>query len=114
MLTLLQFRLINVPQLVHTGRLTSRNTFSKLDDSTNSCAPANCILCGNGFDLDDADSRIVRASIVLAVAKITDPCLESRAIEFVYLLAIRLYGRFAGNGCPLSSRVQERQIDLGI
>lgn len=73
-------RLVNVPQLVDARSLASRNALGKLDKATYCGPPRHSILCCLSLDPNDANAGVLRASVVLAVTKITDPGLQRRGV----------------------------------
>lgn len=75
-LTLLQLRLADVSELVHLRCLSGDHTLRDLQNLAKLCLPADCILGTLALDLDDCDSWVVWATIVLSVTKITDPSLQ--------------------------------------
>lgn len=87
-LTLAQLRLIDIPQLVDIRALSGNYTLRKLDKPTNSRPLRSRILRRKSSNLDSADSRVVRSAVVLAVAEVSDPRLERRAVVLVDELAV--------------------------
>lgn len=95
--------------------LTSDNSLGHLECATNSCPVAEGVLCSLGIDLDDDDSWVVWATIVLSVAEITNPCLESGAVVLVDGFAIGEELSLAGDGSPLAGRgVDKGKVDVRV
>lgn len=113
-LTLLALLLVHVPQLVNIWRGASRNTLRKFHKPTNSSALADGVLHGQGLDLDATNPRVVRATVVLAVAEVADPRLEGRAIVLVYNVAVCQDARLAGDAGPFARVVEEAEVDVWV
>lgn len=113
-LTLLQLRLLQVPQLVHLRGVTSHDTLGKLERTTNSRTPGDRILRGLGANLDDTDARVFGSTIMLAVAEVAEPGLEGRRIEGADLFAVGLNAGFTANRCPLARGVEETNVDFRV
>ena len=112
--TLLNLVCLDVPKLVHLGCLTSDNALGEFDSAANSCAPADGVLCSLAGDLDEANARVLRATIVLAVTKVTEPGLESGRVELLHAGTVGLDGSGAGDAGPLAGVVEESKVDLGV
>lgn len=113
-LTLLQFLLRNLSQLVHVRRLARDRAFGNLELSRDKVAFGNRIRRRLRGDLDDADTRILGPTVMLAVAKIAQPCLERRAVIFPDHVPVGDDVRCAADGGPLSLAVEEGHVDLGV
>ena len=106
----LQLLLIQVTQLVDLCRLTRQNALGDLDRATDRSPAGDGILRRLGSHLDDDDSRVVRSTVVLAVAEVAHPRLQCRAVVLVHFLPVRLNRRGARDGRPLAGAVQEAQV----
>lgn len=82
-LTLLQLVRIQLPQLVHLGALSRYGTLGHLHSTTQHVLVVDCVCCRLCSNLDDANSWVVRSTIVLAVTEVTDPSLQSRRVVFL-------------------------------
>lgn len=51
---------------------------------------------------------------MLAVSKVSDPCLQSGRVILPHLLAVGLDGGFAGNGGPFAAAGKEGEIDVRV
>lgn len=111
---LVELLLVQVPQLVHTRCLASCHTLSELHKAADSSLLAHSILRSNGLDLDNTDSWVVWATIVLAVTEVTDPCLESGRVVLVDDAAVSLDASLAGKGSPFAGVVQEAEVDVRV
>lgn len=74
-LPLLHLSLADMPQLVHTRRLSSRNTLGQLHEATNRSPPRDSILSGASPYANDTDAWVLWAAVVLAVTEVADPSL---------------------------------------
>lgn len=113
-LTLLELRLVEVSELVDLGGLTSGNTLGELDkvaESTSSRS-GDGVLSSLGLDLDEDDSGVLRATVVLAVTEVTQPGLEAGGVVLADLLAVGLNGGNTGDGSPLAGGLEEGQVDV--
>lgn len=111
---LLELLLIQVSQLVDLWCLTSDDTLGELGKSTNSCPVADGVLRSLSSDLDDNDSWVIWTAIVLAVAEVTNPCLECWRVVLVHLLAVGLDLGLAGNRGPLAGWGEEADVDVWV
>jgi len=112
--TLLNLVRLDVPKLVHLGCLASDHTLGELNGATDSRAPADGVLCGLAGDLDEANARVLRATVVLAVTEVAEPCLESGRVELLNTGAVGFDGGSAGDAGPLAGVVEEGEVDLGV
>jgi hypothetical protein len=103
-----------VPKLVHLSSLASDNALGELNGAANGCAPADGVLCGLAGDLDEANARILRATIVLSIAKVAEPRLERGRVVLLDARAVGLDGSGAGDAGPLAGVVEEGEVDLGV
>lgn len=55
-----------VSELVHVRCAASCNALGKFDEATNGGPLADGVLCSQGLDLDDADTWVIWAAVVLA------------------------------------------------
>jgi hypothetical protein len=113
-LTLLNLLCLDVPKLVHLSSLAGDNALGELNCTTNGRAPGNSVLCGLAGDLDEADARVLRATVVLAVAEVTEPGLERGRVVLLDARAVGLDGSGAGDAGPLAGVVEESKVDLGV
>lgn len=51
---------------------------------------------------------------MLAVAQISEPCLQGGAVVLLDHLPVRLDVRIASDGGPLARRVDERDVDVRV
>jgi hypothetical protein len=79
---LLQLLLTDLPQLIHLRGLTRCHAFGKLHKPPDRRSPRYRILRSLGVDLDHEDSRIFRATIMLAIAQVPNPRLQGRTVVF--------------------------------
>jgi hypothetical protein len=103
-----------VPQLVHLSSLASDNALGELNGTTDGCAPGDSVLCGLAGDLDEANARVLRATVVLAVTEVAEPGLERRRVVLLDAGAVGLDGSGAGDAGPLAGVVEESEVDLGV
>jgi len=91
-----------MPQLVNIRRLTSRNTLRQLDKTANLCPLRHSVLCSADLDADDANARVLWATVVLAVTEVANPRLERWRVVLADDVAVCLDGGVAGDGRPLA------------
>lgn len=103
-----------MPQLVHLSSLASDNALGELNGTTDGCAPGDSVLCGLAGDLDEANARVLRATVVLAVTEVAEPGLERRRVVLLDAGAVGLDGSGAGDAGPLAGVVEESEVDLGV
>lgn len=113
-LPLLDFGFSKLPQLVDLRWLARRNTLRQLDKASKRRAVGNCVCRGAGLHPNDTDARVLWASIMLAVAEVTNPCLECRRVVFLNNAAIRLDGGMARYGSPFSRVVDKTNVDRRV
>jgi len=103
-----------VSQLVNLWCLTSDDTLGELGESTNRCPVADGVLRSGSGNLDDNDSWVVWTTVVLAVAEVTDPCLERWRVVLVHLLAVGLDLGVAGDRGPFAGWGEEADVDVWV
>ena len=113
-LTLVELALVQVSELVHLRCLASNNTLGELGKATNCGASSNGILCRDSLDLDKNNSWILWATVMLSIAQIANPCLQSRRVVLADLFSVGLDGGLAGYGSPLAAGGQEGEVDVGV
>lgn len=113
-LTLLNLVRLDVPKLVDLSSLASDNALGKLDSAANSSAPADGVLRSLAGDLDEADTRVLGAAIVLAVTEVAKPGLQGRRIVLLDAGTVGLDGSGAGDAGPLAGVVEEGEVDVGV
>ena len=113
-LTLLQLLLTQIPQLVHLWAAPRRHALCKLHKSSHGRAAADSVLRGLGSDLDDTDSWVLWATIVLSITEVTNPCLERWRVVLSDLLTVGLNAGLAGDGSPFAGGCEECQADLWV
>ena len=94
--------------------ITSDNSLCDLERATNCRSVAERVLCSLSLNLDDNDSWVVWATVVLAVTEVTDPGLERGRVELLDARAVGLDGSGAGDGGPLAAVVEEGEVDDGV
>jgi hypothetical protein len=113
-LTLLNLLCLNVPKLVDLSGLASDNTLGELNGTTNGRAPGGSVLCSLAGDLDEANTRVLRTAVVLAVTEVAEPGLERGRVVLLDAGAVGLDGSGAGDAGPLAGVVEESEVDLGM
>lgn len=106
-----QLRLVEIPQLVDAGRRARDGALRNLNGAANGSGIGNGILRRLGSDLDGADAWVVWAAVVLAVAQVSEPCLERGRVILVHKGAVGDDLRCAGNACPLATGREEGEVD---
>jgi hypothetical protein len=110
-LPLLNLRLVDVPQLVHAGRLACGNALRQLHEAANRGPLRDGVLNSLGLDPDDANAGVLGATIVLAVTEVANPCLQSGRVVLADNLTVCLDACVARDGCPLARGVDEANVD---
>ena len=105
---------LNVPKPVDLSSLASDNALGKLDSAANSSAPADGVLRSLAGNLDETDTRVLGAAVVLAVTEVAEPGLEGRRIVLLDTGAVGLDGGGAGDAGPLAGVVEEGEVDVGV
>lgn len=113
-LTLLQFFLSDLSQLVDLWRCTSNSSLNNLRAPSQGSPRRNCICCRQGLDLDDTNPRVFWSSIMLAVLQVAKPCFQARGVVFADRLTISDNVGFARHGGPFASGIEKSNVDLGI
>lgn len=113
-LTLANLVLVEVPELVDVGCVTRGNTLCKLNEATHRGFLAHSILSSLGIDFDNADSWVIGAAVVLTIAEVADPRLQSGRIVLVNDVAVGNDFGIARDGTPLARVVEESKIDMGV
>jgi len=111
---LLQLALLEVAELVHLWRLASHCTLHHIDGAADLSLARNSVLDGLGVDLDQDDSWVLWATVVLSVTKVAQPGLEGLRVVLAHLLAVGLDRGLAGDGRPLARVVEEAQVDFRV
>jgi hypothetical protein len=65
------------------------------------------------LDADQTNARILWATVVLAVAEISQPGLEALRVVLAHTGAVGLDLGLAGDGSPLAAGVNEADVDVG-
>ncbi len=110
----LNILLAELPQLVNRWRLARNNTLSHLHAPAQSILPHNSIGSGLGGNSDDADTRIIRSTIVLSVTQIAQPGLQGRRVVFLDDGAIGDDFRGARDRGPFAGGVEEGNVDVRV
>ena len=111
---MLNFILVKVPELVDVGCVTSGNTLCKLNEAAHGGPLADGVLSGLCIDLDDAHSWVIGAAVMLAIAEVADPGLQSGRVVLVDDLAVGDDFGIARDGTPLARVVEESKVDVGV
>lgn len=107
-------RLVNVPQLVDAGRFAGRNALGQLNKATNSGPPRDSILCSLGLDPDHTNTRVLWATIVLAVAEVTNPGLQGWRVVLPDDITVGLDRGMARDRSPFAGGVDEANVDRRV
>ena len=113
-LTLLQLFFTDLPQLVDLGRRTSDSPLDNFYASPQRGPRLDGICCGQSLDLDDTNPRVLWSSIMLAVLQIAKPRFQRGGVVFANCLTVSDNVGFAGDACPCTRTVKERDIDFII
>lgn len=113
-LTLLQFFLSDLSQLVDLWRCTSNSPLDNFCTPSQRSPRRNCICCRQSLDLDDTNPRVFWSSIMLAVLQIAKPCFQGRGVVFADRLTVSDNVGFTGNGGPFASGIEKGNVDLGF
>lgn len=113
-LTLLQFFLSDLSQLVDLWRCTSNSPLNNIYAPSQRSACRNCICCRQSLDLDDTNPRVFWSSIVLAVLQIAKPRFQGRGVVCADRLTVSDNLSLAGDRGPFTSRIEKGNVDLGI
>ena len=111
---LLELRLVEISKLVDLRRLASNHALGELGESTNGSASADGVLRCLGRHLDNNDSWVVWATVVLSVTEVSNPRLERGAVVLMHLLTVGDDGSGAGDRGPLAGRGEEGDVDVGV
>ena len=111
---LLQLLLAQVSQLVDRRRLPRDNTLNQLNRTAKLRSTRRRILDSLRLDLDQSDSRVVRPSVMLAIAPITVRGLDRRRVVLVNQFPVGLDGCIARDGSPLARVVEEAKVDFAV
>jgi len=103
-----------MPHLVDRRRLARHGALCDLVRAGQQVLAADGVLRRLARDLDDADTRVVGAAVVLAVAEVTEPRLQRGRVVGLHLLAVGDDGGFAGDAGPFARGVEEAEVDLGV
>lgn len=104
----------DLPQLVDGSRFTSDGTLGNLDGKAENGLIRERVCGGVNLDADDTNARVVLRSVVLAIAEVAHPRLETLAVVLLHDAAVCLNGGLAGDRGPLPRTVDEADVDLGI
>jgi hypothetical protein len=104
----------DLPQIVDLGGLARDSTSGHLGNPAEDVLRNERVRSGGGLDPNDTDAGIILRAVVLAIAEITQPCLERRAIMLLDERTVRDDARLPGDGSPLSRSVGEGDVDVGI
>ena len=113
-LTLLQFLLTNLPELVDLRRRSGNRPFDNFRTSSQRGACSNCIRCRQGLDFDDTNPWVLWSSIMLAILQVAKPCFQGRRVVFSNQFSVSDDVGFARNRSPFAGRVQKGDVDLGF
>ena len=113
-LTLLDFLFREVSQLVDLRTLTRHHALGQFDESTHLRLVADGILRRGSLDPNDANARIVRAAIVRAIAKVTDPRFQAGGVVLLDDGAISFNVCPAADRCPLARLSLEGNVDVFV
>ena len=103
-----------MPQLVDLWSLASDDALGHLESGAECILPADGVLGTLALDFNHRDSRIVRTAVVLPIAEVAEPRLETGRVELVHLFPVGDDGRIARDGRPFAVRVQEAQVDFRV
>lgn len=106
--------LVQISELVDLCSVASGNALCKLNKSTNCGSSRQSVLGSLCVDLDEDDTGVLWATIVLAITKITEPGLESGRVVLSDLLSVGLKRGLAGDGCPFARRIEESEVDVRV
>ena len=106
--------LINLPQLIDIRHLPRDRPFDHLDSSSHTRPLGQSIRCSQSLDLDHADSGIILASVVCAVAQVTKPGFERGRVVFLDGGAVINDGCRAAHTRPAAGGVQEGDINMRV
>jgi hypothetical protein len=110
----LDLLLAELPQLVDRWRLARNNTLCHLHAPAKSILPHNSIGSSLSGDSNDANTRIIRSTVVLSITKVAQPGFQGRRVVFLDNRAIGDDLGGAGHGGPFAGGVEEGDIDVGV
>jgi hypothetical protein len=113
-LPLLDFCFSKLPQLVDLRWLARGYALRQFHKASKRGAVGNGVRSGAGLHANDTDARVLWTSIMLAVAEVTDPCLERRRVVFLDNATVCLDGSMARYGSPFSRVVDETDVDRRV
>ena len=106
--------LAQMPQLVHSRRLTGYCALDDLERTGDLIHVADSILRRLCLDPDQCDSRIIGLAVVDAIAEVTEPRLERWGVVLLDCVAVGLDDGFAGDGGPFTGVVEEAEVDVRV
>lgn len=110
----LDFLLRDLAQAVDLSGLALYRTLRDLNSLSNQTLGSQRIgdsVCTNS---DDANTGIVRGSIVYAISQVAQPGLEHRAVMLLDESSVRHDRGATGDGCPFTRGILERDVDFGV
>jgi hypothetical protein len=110
----LDLLLAELPQLVDLWRLARNNSLCHLHAPANSVLPHNSIGSSLGGNSNNADTRIIRSSIVLSITQVTQPGFQGRRVVFLDDGAVGDDLGGAGHGGPFAGGVEEGDVNMGV
>jgi hypothetical protein len=103
-----------MPQLIDVRHVSSSHPLRHLDQRTNHARLTDRILRHHCLDADEADTGILRAAVMGAVAQISDPGLQRRRVVLLDVGAVSADAGLAADGRPFAGRGEEGQVDVGV
>jgi hypothetical protein len=96
------------------GRLARDRPLSDLSNAAEDILRKNGVVRSDHLDTDDTDTRVILPSVVDAIAKVTQPSLQLRAVVLLNKVPVRHDAGDSADGCPLAHVVEEGDVDVGI
>lgn len=106
--------LVQVSELVDLRSVASGNALCKFNESTDCSSARQGVLGSLCGDLDEDDTGVLWATIVLAITEITEPCLERGRVVLSDPLSVGLKCGLAGDGCPFARGIEESEVDVRV
>ena len=113
-LTLLQLIRTQLPQFVHLRTLSRHCTLGNLHSATQYVLVVDRVRRRVCSHLDNADSWVVRSTVVFTVTKVTHPGFQGWRVVFLDNGAVGEDRGFTRDRGPLAGWVQEGNVNFGV
>lgn len=105
---------MNLPQTVDLCGLARDGSLRHLGGPAEDVLPVKRVSSRCRLDPDDANARVIFRAVMLAVPEVTEPCLERLVVMLLDERPVCDDACLAGDGSPLSSGVDERNVDVRV